>query len=144
MTVKVKLIKDKILSNLPRVFIEAGSSDTWYKYSGETDLIFGVNLFGESGKGNDVYAHFGLEDKQILKIMQKFFNDNLKKKFSDSFNFLYNKKALVRIDLNVPIANGKIEDDTRIKKILPTLKILLKKSFNNSHNTSRKTKWRMG
>ena len=51
----------------------------------------------------------------------------LKKKFSDSFNFLYNKKALVRIDLNVPIANGKIEDDTRIKKILPTLKILLEK-----------------
>ena len=26
------------------------------------------------------------------------------KKISDSFNFLYNKKALVRIDLNVPIA----------------------------------------
>ena len=51
----------------------------------------------------------------------------LKKKFSDSFNFLYNKKALVRIDFNVPIANGKIEDDTRIKKILPTLKILLEK-----------------
>ena len=33
----------------------------------------------------------------------------LKKKFSDSFNFLYNKKALVRIDLNVPTANGKID-----------------------------------
>ena len=51
----------------------------------------------------------------------------LKKKFSDSFNFLYNKKALIRVDLNVPIANGKIEDDTRIKKIIPTLKILLEK-----------------
>ena len=51
----------------------------------------------------------------------------LKKKFSDSFNFLYNKKALIRIDLNVPIVNGKIEDDTRIKKILPTVKILLEK-----------------
>ena len=67
--------KDKILSNLPRVFIEAGSSDTWYKYSGENDLMFGVNLFGESGKGKDVYNHFGLEDKQILKkIMVKFFS----------------------------------------------------------------------
>ena len=55
---KVKLTKIKFC-NLPRVFIEAGSSDTWYKYSGENDLIFGVNLFGESGKGNDVYAHFG-------------------------------------------------------------------------------------
>ena len=51
----------------------------------------------------------------------------LKKKFSDSYNFLYNKTAIVRIDLNVPIANGKVEDDTRIKKILPTIKILLEK-----------------
>jgi transketolase len=69
-----QLYKDKILSNLPRVFIEAGSSDTWYKYSDKNDLICGVNHFGESGKGNDVYAHFGLEDKQILKkIMVKFF-----------------------------------------------------------------------
>ena len=40
---------------------------------------------------------------------------------------VYNKKALIRVDLNVPIANGKIEDDTRIKKIIPTLKILLEK-----------------
>ena len=63
---------DNILDSA--VFIEAGSSDTWYKYSGENDLIFGINLFGESGKGNDVYAHFGLEEKQILKkIMEKFF-----------------------------------------------------------------------
>ena len=66
--------KDKILSKLPRIFIEAGSSHTWYKYSRENDMICGVDIFGESGKGNDVYAHFGLEDKQILKkIMEKFF-----------------------------------------------------------------------
>ena len=66
--------KNKILSNLPRVFIEAGSPDTWFKYSEKNDLIFGINHFGESGKGNDVYVHFGLEDKQILKIiMRKFF-----------------------------------------------------------------------
>ena len=51
----------------------------------------------------------------------------LKKKFSDSYNFLYNKKAIVRVDLNVPITNGKIEDDTRIQKIIPTIKILLEK-----------------
>ena len=51
----------------------------------------------------------------------------LKKKFSDSYNFLYNKKAIVRVDLNVPITNGKIVDDTRIQKIIPTIKILLEK-----------------
>jgi phosphoglycerate kinase len=35
-----------------------------------------------------------------------------------------NKNVLVRCDINVPIVNGKIEDDTRIKAIIPTLKYL--------------------
>ena len=35
-----------------------------------------------------------------------------------------NKNVLVRCDINVPIVNGIIEDDTRIKAIIPTLKYL--------------------
>lgn len=35
-----------------------------------------------------------------------------------------NKNVIVRCDINVPIVNGKIEDDTRIKAIIPTLKYL--------------------
>ena len=35
-----------------------------------------------------------------------------------------NKNVLVRCDINVPIVNGVIEDDTRIKAIIPTLKYL--------------------
>ena len=40
---------------------------------------------------------------------------------------LNQKKILLRLDLNVPIDNGKITDTTRIDKILPTIKFLLKK-----------------
>ena len=40
---------------------------------------------------------------------------------------LNNKKILLRLDLNVPLENGKISDTTRIDKILPTLKFLIKK-----------------
>lgn len=36
-----------------------------------------------------------------------------------------NKAVIVRVDFNVPIVNGKIEDDTRIKACIPTLKYLL-------------------
>ena len=36
------------------------------------------------------------------------------------------KKVLLRLDLNVPLNNGKITDTTRIDKILPTIKFLLK------------------
>jgi len=39
---------------------------------------------------------------------------------------LNQKKILLRLDLNVPLHNGKITDTTRIDKILPTIKFLLK------------------
>ena len=49
----------------------------------------------------------------------------LKKKFSDSYNFVFNKTVMMRVDLNVPISDGKITDSTRISKIVPTILKLL-------------------
>ncbi len=40
---------------------------------------------------------------------------------------LHGKKILLRLDLNVPLVKGKINDTTRIDKIIPTLKFLNKK-----------------
>jgi phosphoglycerate kinase len=40
---------------------------------------------------------------------------------------LSGKKVLLRLDLNVPLQDGEIQDETRINKIIPTLKFLLKK-----------------
>ena len=39
---------------------------------------------------------------------------------------LNEKKILLRLDLNVPLDNGKITDTTRIDKIIPTINFLLK------------------
>ena len=46
------------------------------------------------------------------------------KKIED-FKDLYQKKVLVRLDLNVPLKNNQITDTTRIDKILPTLNFLI-------------------
>tara|TARA_B100001175_G_scaffold206574_1_gene175338 strand:- start:3843 stop:5033 length:1191 start_codon:yes stop_codon:yes gene_type:complete len=37
------------------------------------------------------------------------------------------KKVLLRVDLNVPMKNGSITESSRIKKIIPTIKLLLEK-----------------
>ena len=48
------------------------------------------------------------------------------KKIRD-LNDLSQKKILLRLDLNVPLEKGEIQDETRIVKILPILNFLLKK-----------------
>ena len=47
---------------------------------------------------------------------------------------LNQKKVLLRLDLNVPLKNGIITDETRINKILPVIQFLIKK---NSRNRSK-------
>tara|TARA_B100000787_G_scaffold116822_1_gene87277 strand:+ start:1724 stop:2902 length:1179 start_codon:yes stop_codon:yes gene_type:complete len=47
------------------------------------------------------------------------------KSIKDELN-LSEKKILLRLDLNVPLDNGKIIDTTRIDKIIPTISFLLK------------------
>ncbi len=41
---------------------------------------------------------------------------------------LQSKKVILRLDLNVPLKNGKITDTTRIDKVLPTIEYLLEQN----------------
>ena len=45
----------------------------------------------------------------------------------ESLENIENKSIILRLDLNVPIINGKITDANRIEKIIPTLNFLVKK-----------------
>ena len=56
---------------------------------------------------------------------------------------LKNKLILVRIDLNLPLVNGVVQDETRLQSVLPTIQGIIKKGgkvvlatfFNNSLNS---------
>jgi len=67
-----KKYKEKVLGNQTRVIIEASSTQSWYKFVRENDLIFGIDEFGESGKADDLFDYFGLTTKKVVnKIMTK-------------------------------------------------------------------------
>ena len=53
---------------------------------------------------------------------------NLKKNFQDVLEFINNKVCIVRVDLDMPIINGKVTDLTRMEKIIPTLKQLISRN----------------
>ena len=48
-------------------------------------------------------------------------------KYLKDLKNLSKKRVLLRLDLNVPIKNGIITDQTRIDKVLPVIKFLIKK-----------------
>ena len=43
---------------------------------------------------------------------------------------LTGKTLLLRVDLNVPVIDGKVQDDTRIKSVIPSIKHIINKGGN--------------
>jgi transketolase len=43
-----------------RLAVEAGSPQSWWRYVGSAGRVMGIESFGLSGKGPDLFKHFGL------------------------------------------------------------------------------------
>ena len=62
--------KAKVLpANIPRIAVEAGVSDFWWKYG--CAAVHGVDTFGESAPAPQLYEYFGLTSEQIAKTVKQ-------------------------------------------------------------------------
>lgn len=54
---------------LPRIAIEAGVTDIWYKYVGLEGAVVGIDSFGESAPASVLFKHFGFTvDNVVAKV----------------------------------------------------------------------------
>jgi len=51
---------------LPRVAIEAGVTDFWYKYVGLEGAVIGIDTFGESAPAGVLFKHFGFTIENVV------------------------------------------------------------------------------
>ena len=55
---------------LPRVAVEAGVTDYWRKYVGLDGAVVGLDRFGESAPGAELFEHFGFTADNVAKAVR--------------------------------------------------------------------------
>ena len=63
--------RDSVLGRgLPRVAVEAGVTDYWRKYVGLEGAVIGIDRFGESAPGGELFMHFGFTPEKIAAAVK--------------------------------------------------------------------------
>jgi transketolase len=53
-----------------RIAVEAGATDLWYKYVGQSGIVIGMDRYGESAPYADVYKALGITVENIVKAVK--------------------------------------------------------------------------
>jgi len=54
-----------------RLAVEAAASQSWWKYVGSAGRVLGIDRFGASGKGADLFAHFGFTPDNVIQEIER-------------------------------------------------------------------------
>ena len=54
-----------------RLAVEAGSPQSWWRYVGTAGRVMGIESFGASGKGPDLFKHFGLTAADVKAQLEQ-------------------------------------------------------------------------
>jgi transketolase len=55
---------------LPRVAVEAGVTDFWFKYVGLEGQVVGIDTFGESAPAGALFKHFGFTTEKVVAAVK--------------------------------------------------------------------------
>jgi len=58
-----------------RLAVEAGVRQCWWRYVGTAGSVFGIDEYGASGKGPEVFTHFGFTADNIGRQIRKLLED---------------------------------------------------------------------
>ncbi len=61
---------DVLPRGLPRVSVEAGVTEGWYKYVGLDGVAVGLDRFGESAPGGELFKHFGFTAENVVQAVK--------------------------------------------------------------------------
>jgi transketolase len=54
-----------------RVVIEAGVTETWWRFAGPAGRVIGINRFGESAPAPQLFEHFGFSTDNVVKVARE-------------------------------------------------------------------------
>lgn len=58
-------------AGMPRVAVEAGVRDFWFKYVGLDGAVVGIDRYGESAPAGDLFQFFGLTTEAVVNAVKK-------------------------------------------------------------------------
>jgi transketolase len=59
-----------LTKGIPRVAVEAGVTDFWYKYVGLEGAVVGIDTFGESAPAGVLFKHFGFTTEHVVAAVK--------------------------------------------------------------------------
>ena len=66
-----EIYQEEVLGLAPRLIIEAASSVGWDRYIGSVGAILGIDSFGASGSGNQLFERFGFTVDNVVSIAEE-------------------------------------------------------------------------
>ena len=53
------------------LIVEAGVTETWWRFAGPKGRVIGINRFGESAPAPELFEHFGFSTDNVVAVAKE-------------------------------------------------------------------------